>query len=117
MACCKWRRSSFRSQRSPSMILLLRISPQQQLIIMQSVKELTLITTQVTLHGLLQMAAQQLQIGTFTINDTTAPDITTAAANYNAECEGTDSDNNSGYTAWLAANGGAAASDRNVHHQ
>src|SRR6185295_12363208 len=48
---------------------------------------------------------------TFTINDTTAPDITTQASNDNAECEGTDSDNNSGYIAWLAAHGGAAASD------
>jgi len=48
---------------------------------------------------------------TFTIEDTTAPDITTAASNGSAECEGTDPDANSYHTAWLAANGGAAAAD------
>jgi large repetitive protein len=59
---------------------------------------------------------------TFTINDTTAPSITTPASNSSAECQGTDSNANTAYIAWLAANGGAVASDlcgnkRNVEQQ
>src|SRR5690606_21165016 len=47
----------------------------------------------------------------FTITDTTAPAITTEASDDSSECQGTDPDANTDYIAWLAANGGAEASD------
>jgi hypothetical protein len=48
---------------------------------------------------------------TFTIEDTTPPDITTQAANDDSECQGTDPNANTDYIAWLANNAGAVASD------
>lgn len=46
---------------------------------------------------------------TFTINDTTGPAITTPASNVSVECDGTGVA--AQIAAWLASNGGAAASD------
>jgi uncharacterized repeat protein (TIGR01451 family) len=46
---------------------------------------------------------------TFTIVDTTAPTITTQAANQTVECDGAG--NAAALSAWLASNGGAVASD------
>ena len=46
---------------------------------------------------------------TFTIEDTTAPDITTLASDLTVECDGAG--NVAELNAWLAANGGAVASD------
>jgi hypothetical protein len=46
---------------------------------------------------------------TFTIVDTTAPVITTQAANQTVECDGAG--NAAALSAWLASNGGAVASD------
>ncbi len=46
---------------------------------------------------------------TFTIEDTTAPDITTLASDLTVECDGAG--NAAQLNAWLAANGGAVASD------
>ncbi len=46
---------------------------------------------------------------TFTIEDTTAPDITTLASDLTVECDGAG--NAAELNAWLAANGGAVASD------
>src|SRR5690606_39364083 len=48
---------------------------------------------------------------TFTITDTTAPEITTEASDDSSECQGTNPDANTDYIAWLADNGGAEASD------
>ena len=48
---------------------------------------------------------------TFTINDTTPPDITTEAADGSSECQGTDPDANTDYIAWRAALGSAVAAD------
>ena len=47
---------------------------------------------------------------TFTIEDTTPPDIV-AGADGEGECEGTDHDTNSEYLAWLATNAGITATD------
>ncbi len=47
--------------------------------------------------------------GTFTIQDTTPPAITTAATNINVQCDGNG--NTAALQAWLASNGGAAATD------
>ncbi len=47
----------------------------------------------------------------FLITDLTGPDITTPASPGSAECQGLDPNINTGYTAWLATNGGAIASD------
>ena len=46
---------------------------------------------------------------TFTIEDTTNPDIDTAASNETVECDGMG--NTAAFAAWLADNGGAEASD------
>src|SRR5690606_35043546 len=48
-------------------------------------------------------------LATFTIEDTTAPVIVTPAADITVECDG--SGNTADYQAWLASNGGAAATD------
>src|SRR5690606_34502009 len=48
-------------------------------------------------------------LATFTIEDTTAPVIVTPAGNITVECDG--SGNTADYQAWLASNGGAAATD------
>ncbi|CCG53277.1 Protein of unknown function, putative adhesine [Flavobacterium indicum GPTSA100-9 = DSM 17447] len=48
-------------------------------------------------------------IATFTIQDTTAPVIAIQAANQTVECDGNG--NTTALNAWLAANGGASASD------
>src|SRR5690606_290099 len=48
-------------------------------------------------------------LATFTIADTTAPVIVTPAADITVECDG--SGNTADYQAWLASNGGAAATD------
>ena len=47
---------------------------------------------------------------TFTISDTTPP-VITAGTNGTSECQGNNPDVNTDYIAWLAANGGATASD------
>ncbi len=48
---------------------------------------------------------------TFTINDTTAPTITTAASAGTSECQGTTPNTNTDYITWLSSHGGSAASD------
>jgi hypothetical protein len=54
---------------------------------------------------------ERTTMATFTIEDTTAPDITTEAGNAGSECQGTDQDANTDYMAWLADNGGAEESN------
>ena len=48
--------------------------------------------------------------GVFTISDTTPP-VIIAGTNGTSECQGNNPDVNTDYLAWLAANGGATASD------
>ena len=48
--------------------------------------------------------------GTFTISDSTPP-VIVAGSNGTSECQGSNPDANTNYLAWLAANGGATASD------
>ena len=52
---------------------------------------------------------QSMTTATFTIQDTTAPVITTSATNLTIECDSTDT--NSALVAWLASHGNADATD------